>query len=709
MTTTPRQLETLFCPRSIAVVGASRREGTVGHAVVSNLVYGGYTGVIYPVNPSAPSVLGIRCHAELAAVGEPVDLAVSAVAPHLTEAVLEQAAELGCPSVAIITAGFGETGGAGAAAERRMAELARSKGLNVIGPNCLGVINTAADVRMNATFGRQMPRPGNLGLISQSGALCTALLDYAKGSGIGFSRFVSFGNKLDVTETDLCYALASDPNTRAILMYVEDISDAAAFIEAGQRIGHGDDPKPILVIKTGRTAEGAAASASHTGSLVGSDDVYDAMIKQAGAIRVETVAELFNLAEAFTDPVLPRGSRTAIVTNAGGPGIMATDACIRQGLRMARLSEHTRKSLQFQMPPTAAIQNPVDVIGDARHDRYRHALDAVSVDDAVDAVVVIVTPQTMTDITAIARVIGETRRFCGKPVIGCLMGLADMREGAELLHRDYGVPVFAFPEQAMRGLAGKVRYAQWLKKPLGEIARLDADTEAVSKLLAGAGGTDLVEYQALAVLEHYGLGVPAYDLAPDTDAAVAAAERIGYPVVMKIAGPKILHKTDVGGVVLNLADAAAVRKAYDDMIARVRSRMGEQVEIVGVLVQKMLAKGKEVILGMRRDARFGPLLMVGLGGIYTEALRDVSFRLAPLRQTDAHEMIHELRSIKLLTGVRGEPPSDLDALVDSLLRVSQMATEHPQIRELDINPLLVYARGEGAVAADARIILGADA
>jgi acetyltransferase len=560
---------------------------------------------------------------------------------------------------------------------------------------------------MNATFAADTPLRGSIGLISQSGALCTALLDYAKGRKFGFSRFVSFGNKVDVDEIDLLRSLAADPVTKVILMYVEELSAGQAFVEAVHDITHGRNAKPILAIKTGRTSEGAAAAASHTGSLAGSDEVYDAIMAQAGVMRMESVKELFDLARAFTDPALPRGRETAIVTNAGGPGIMAPDACIRNGLKIAHFQDYTSKSLRYQLPATASIKNPVDVIGDATQGRYRAALDAVCADEGVDQVVVILTPQMMTDAADIAEVIGGTKSFSAKPILACFMGLVDVSAGVDLL-RKHGVPTYIFPEDAMRALAAKARFAEWVRTPIHPYRQFEVDCDGVSKIFADeidAGRNQLVEIRALEVFHRFGFPVVPYKLATTADEAAAAADELGYPVVMKIAGPKILHKTEVGGVQLNLHNESEARDAFDNMIATVREKMGADVEVWGTVVQKMLAPGKEIILGMTRDARFGPLLMFGLGGIYTEALRDVAFRLAPIRENVASEMVKDIRSYRLLQGVRGEEPCDVDAIVDCLLRLSQLVTDHPQIRELDVNPLIVYPRGQGAMVADARIIL----
>jgi acetyl coenzyme A synthetase (ADP forming)-like protein len=703
-----RDLTQFFCPRSISVVGASRKEGSVGHALVRNLIYGGYTGVIYPVNPNARGIQGIPCFPDLHSLPYPPDLVVAVVPAPFVERVLLQSAELGSRHILVISAGFKEIGGEGLEREDRLRAIARENGMSILGPNCLGIINTDPLVSMNATFGRDIPPHGTLGLISQSGALCAALLDYAKGRGIGFSQFVSFGNKCDVDEVDLLRSIAADVNTRAIMMYVEDVGSGPRFLEAAHEITHGAHPKPIMVIKSGRTTEGAAAAASHTGSLAGSDELYNALMTQAGVFRVETVSQLFDLAEVFSDPALPAGKRTAIITNAGGPGIMATDACIRYGLELAKFRDYTKKSLQFQMPTVGSIKNPVDVIGDARHDRYRAALDAVTADDQVDQVLVIVTPQTMTDVTEIARVIGETKEFCNKPMVACLMGLVDVSAGVDLLQKKYGVPTFAFPENAMLALAAKTRFGHWVRSTVQGYREFQVDKDGVEALFdreLAAGRHNLIELKALEALQFYGFPTVTYKLATTADEAVAAAREMGYPVVMKISGPKILHKTEVGGVKLDLRDEEAVRTAYATMLDSARRRMGNDVEIWGVVIQQMLDRGKEVILGITRDERFGPVLMFGLGGIYAETFRDVSFRLAPIRENVAREMIHDIRAVKLLEGVRGEPPSDLDAVAECLLRLSQFVTEHPKISELDINPLLVYPHGKGAMVADARIIL----
>jgi len=703
-----RNLETLFAPRSIAVIGASRKENSVGRAITHNLIVGGYTGVVYPVNPKATNILGIRCVPRIQDLDEVADLAVIVVPAEVVEDAINECADHGTRHFLVISAGFKEVGSEGAKREDRLRSVARSRNLSILGPNCLGVINTARNVKMNASFARGMPEAGAIGLLSQSGALCTALLDYAKGRGIGFSRFVSFGNKVDIDETELLQSLADDPHTRVILMYIEDLSNGRAFLDAADEITHGANAKPVLAIKSGRTPEGAAAAASHTGSLAGSDEVYDAVMSQAGVLRIDTVKQLFDFARCLADPTMPRGRRTAIVTNAGGPGIMATDACVRHDLKLAQFRKYTYKSLKFQMPAAGSVKNPVDVLGDAKHDRYRAAFDAVCSDEGVDQMVVIVTPQTMTDVTEIAEVIRDCREFCNKPIVTCMMGLVDVSPGVELLKKS-GIPAYIFPEDAVRSLAAKNRFAESSRMSTGEYQQFDVDRRGADELFTrelAEGRSQLVELRALEVLERYGFPVVPFRIATAADQAVAVAREIGFPVALKIAGPNILHKSDVGGVRLHLTDEESVRCAYDEMVRAVRGRLGPDEEVWGVLVQKMLSPGKEVILGMTRHERFGPLLMFGLGGIYTEALHDVAFRLSPIRNRMAAQMVRDIRSYRLLEGVRGEPPSDIEAIAECLMRLSQLVDDHPSIKELDINPLIVYPQKQGAIVADARIILG---
>lgn len=699
--------EPFFSPQSIAIVGASRKPGSVGFAITRNLIYGGYTGVIHPVNPKSDAILGNPCFRSLTAIGQAVDLAVIIVPAATVYETVREAADMGTRHAIVISAGFREIGGAGIERERRLGELAHEREMILLGPNCFGTINTHAATSMNTTFAREMPRVGGCALLSQSGAVCSALLDYARGVRLGISRVVSYGNKVAVRETDLLLSLAADPQTRVILMYLEELSSGDGFVEVCRQITSGPNGKPIVAIKSGRTPQGAVAAASHTGSLAGSDTVYDAILAEAGVVRVETVEELFASAEVLLDTRKGRGRRTAIISNAGGPAVMATDACVRVGLNVAEFAPDTVTALQPAIPETSRAVNPLDLIGDASEDRYRAALEILTRDPGIDQIMVVFVPQALSQATSIADVIVDVRSKSSKPIVACMMGLVDVADAVEHL-RGLGVPTFAFPEVGMRALANKARFTERSSARTETFRDYEMDDATIERLLLeeiAAGHRNITEARALAILEHAGFPVVQSLLAKSAAEAVAAAQQIGYPVVLKIASPTILHKTEVGGVRLNIADAAGVKEAFEEITAATRAKIAVDEEVWGVLVQPMLRPGRELIVGMTRYARFGPMLVVGLGGIYAEAIGDVAFHLAPLPESAPEAMIHELRSRKLLSGVRGEPPSDMSAIADCLLRLSQFALRHEHVQELDINPLIVYSAGKGAVVADARIIL----
>ena len=701
----PETLRALFEPAAIAVVGASAREGSVGQAVFRNLLFNGYTGTLYPVNPKHRSIMGVRTCASVRDIDDDVDLAVIIVPAAAISEVLAQCAEREIPSAIVISAGFKETGPEGAALEDRISAQARDAGIALLGPNCLGLINTDPAVSMNASFARTMAQPGNIAFMSQSGALCTSILDYARGNNIGFSKFISFGNKADINENDLLNYLAADPQTQVILMYIEDLSEGRDFIHLARDItGEQATCKPILAIKTGRTPEGASAAASHTGSLAGTDEVYDAIMAQAGVLRVDTVQELFDYAMAFGNQPLPAADRVAIVTNAGGPGIMATDACVRQGLRLATFQEETCQALRAALPAAASVKNPVDVIGDARHDRYEAALKAVLADENTDAAIVILTPQTMTDIEEVARVIADLSKTADKPLFASFMGLVDVSPGVRIL-RQHGVPHYPFPEGPARVFKAMWDYSKWLKRPRLEERIFEVDRGRVHRVFAKAreeGRTQLPELEALEVLAAYGFPVLESALAREREDVAGLCDRVRLPVVMKIASPDILHKTDVGGVAVGIETVAAAEETFVRMLQSAQDQRPD-ASVWGINIQAMARPGREVILGATRDPRFGPILMFGLGGIYTEALKDVTFRLAPLRPLSARHMLERIRGRQILEGFRGQPPADLEVLQECLERLSQLVVEFPVIRELDINPLTVYDRG--AMVVDARIIL----
>jgi acetyltransferase len=696
-----------FHPTSAAVIGASTRPDTVGFAAIQNMLKSGFTGCVYPVNPKAKSILGVRAYKSVLEIPDPVDLAIIILPAAAVPGTLDELGEKGTKHAIVISAGFKEVGGEGLEREKELKAAAKRHGIRVIGPNCLGMINTDPTVMMNASFARVFPKRGKLAFMSQSGALCTAILEYARVQDIGFSKFISYGNKADVTEIELLAALADDPLTSVILMYLEDLSDGGAFLRLAQQVTRDSKtPKPILAVKTGRSAEGAAAAASHTGSLAGADEVYDAVMEQGGVLRVETIEELFNYAEAFENQPPPQGRRIGIVTNAGGPGIMATDAAVRSGLTIPRFSDYTLKSLRNQLPPTAALKNPVDVIGDAQHDRYLAALEAVIADENTDMLLVIITPQTMTDLDEIAKTIVEVESYSRKPIAVSFVGLPEESRTVQIL-REKLIPNYPFPEAAVRSLEALARYGEWVRHPKSKVKTFKVARDAAAKVFESErkeGRLALPELKALEVLSAYGIPIAPYRLAADRNEAVAAAKDLGFPVVIKIASPDLLHKTDVGGVVLNLKDEKQLGDAVDAMLGRIRAAQPD-ARIWGVTVQKMIPKGKEIILGATRDPLFGPLLMFGLGGIYTEAFKDVAFRVAPLPEATALEMMASIRSAKLLAGFRGEAPSDTAAAAECLLRLSQLVVEFPEIRELDVNPLVVYEQGKGALAVDCRIIL----
>ena len=705
------RVDPIFRPNSVAVIGASNRVGTVGHDLFRNILFSGYTGTLYPVNPKAASIAGVHAYTNIGEIPENIDLALVMVPPAAVPQVLEECGKKGVRGAVIVTAGFKEIGPAGAALEQQAIAVAHRHNIALVGPNCLGVINTDADIMLNASFGRRMPKHGNIAFLSQSGALCAGILDYARGRDVGFSKFISVGNKADVTEIDLLRYLANDDSTDVILMYLETLVDGRAFIELAREItGELAHRKPILAIKSGRTTQGAAAARSHTGALAGSDAVYDAIFAQAGILRIDTVEELFDFAVGFSRQPLPKGNRFAIVTNAGGPGIMATDASIRHGLELAKLRPETLESLKAKLPPTANFSNPVDVVGDATCDRYTAALEAVLGDPNVDGLVVLVTPQSMTDIEAIAHTIGRIAPTSKKPVLASFFGHVDVSAGVRILEQ-HGVPNYEFPENAARSLAAMCRYTQWLLRPRTKERHFEVDRAAVKQIFAtarGEGRTFLPEAEALAVLKAYGFPLLQHALAKTEDEAAALFQKIGGPVAMKIASPDVVHKLDVGGVLLNISTPEEARAGYNKITNGVKQKL-PSARLFGVEIQAMAGKGVEVILGISKDPAFGHLIMFGLGGTYVEVLKDVSFRLVPIRELGARNMIKSIRAAKVFDSFRGQPPADTDAIAECLERLSQLIVDFPEISELDINPLIVHPEGKGARVADVRIALAPDA
>jgi acetyltransferase len=709
-------LDAIFSPRTMAVVGASTTPGKVGHDIFVNILKGGYKGTLFPVNPSTPSVASVRAYPNVAAIPDELDLAMIILPPKAALTGVKDAIAKGAKGIVIVSAGFKEIGGEGAAIEKQIVAVCREAGVRLVGPNCLGVINPLADTSLNASFSARMPKPGNVSFISQSGALCTAVLDFAADRDFGFSKFISIGNKADVDEVDLLRYFHHDPDTEVIMIYVEELQRGQEFIKTAKEITGGDRPKPILVIKSGRTSAGAQAAASHTGSLAGSEAVYDAIFAQSGIIRVERIDELFDYAIAFAYKnenalgkmrrKVPMGNRVAIVTNAGGPGIVATDMTVVSGLQLAQFSPETTDVLKSHLPVTANVNNPVDVIGDAAQDRYENALSAVIKDENVDGALVILTPQSMTNAIGTAEAVVRIARRSHKPILCSFMGLIDVSAGVKYLQAN-GVPVYRFPENAARSFGALYRYARWLNRQELAVFNFKHDKAAAREIVTGSlktGKTYLGELEGVKLLQSYGFKTLPTVLVRDAKEAVRQADAIGYPVVMKIVSPQIIHKSDAGGVKINLADAPAVRDAFTQIVASARNYNAE-AHIDGVLVQKMAPKGTEVILGASRYPRFGHLLMFGTGGVAVEVFKDVTFRLAPMNRNSARFMVHGIKGFTLLNGFRGKPKADLDAIEQLLVRLSDLVCDNPEIKELDINPLIVHNAGEGATVADCRFIL----
>ncbi|CAN5801607.1 acetate--CoA ligase [soil metagenome] len=699
----PRSLDPVFRPKTIAVIGASRTPGTVGYEIVHNLLAEGFTGTVYPVNPNATSVHSVAAFRSIGDVPGAVDLAIITVPKERALAVVEECGERGVRALVVITAGFREVGPAGLQREQELLAIAQRHGMRMIGPNCLGVVSTAADVRMNATFAPIMPPAGPVSFMSQSGAMGVTILDYAAEYGIGINHFVSVGNKADVSGNDLLEYWAEDPATRVILMYLENFGNPRKFTRIAREI---TKHKPVIAVKAGRTAAGARAASSHTGALAGLDTATDALLAQCGVIRVDTVEELFDLAMAFGHLPVPAGNRVAVVTNAGGPGIIITDACEAFGLSVAELSEETQARLRQNLPEEASVRNPVDMIATATPESYRIALEAVLADPNVDAAIAAFVPPLRVKQQDVARsIVAAQRTYPDKPMLAVLMGRAGLPEGrAEL--RDAGVPAYIFPESAARALAAMHRHRRWLERPVGALVEFDVDRDTVAELITTAQdtGADYLERNAvLAILDAYGLQTLRAGVAATADEAVEVAHQIGLPVVLKVDSPDIVHKTDVGGVALDLRTEDDVRAAFDAMLLNVRQRQPE-AHIDGVTVERFVKGGRETIIGVSQDPAFGPVIMFGLGGIHVEVLRDVAFRVQPVSDIDADEMVRSIRGIKLLEGMRGEPASDMPALRQAIQRVSQLVGDHPQITEMDINPFLVFENG--GMAVDARIRIG---
>jgi len=693
-------LESLFSPKTVAVIGASRTPGKVGHEVVKNLLEGGFEGEIVPVNPGAADILGLKCHNDLKSYGGQIDLSVIAIPNNLVKTAVEQSVQAGAKAVVVITAGFKEIGAEGAKQEQELVRFCKAREVRLLGPNCLGLINTHA--KMNASFAPKMPKAGSISVLSQSGALATAILDWFAARHLGMGKMVSIGNKADLDENDFLRAFAADEQTKVIVGYLESIGDGDEFVRVAEA---ASGVKPVMILKAGTTQAGTKAASSHTGSLAGADMAYGAAFKRSGVIRAEGFEELFDYATAFAMQPLPKGDRIAIITNAGGPGIMAADAVENQGMKVAVLTESVATALKKKLPAAASVGNPIDVLGDAEPDRYVEAINAAQDDENVDAIVVILTPQAMTQPAETARSIAKSLRG-EKPVLACFMGGEDVMPGRDELVA-HNLPDYPAPERAVAALKAMCDYAAWRHRPPRIVTRYPVNRRRVERIIARhlrMKQYNIGEAKAKEILRAYKFNVPPGDAALTAEQAIEVAERIGYPVAMKIASPDILHKSDMGGVKLNLNQAEEVRDAYDLMMLRI-SQKAPQARLEGVYVEKMCGKGREVIIGMTRDPQFGPMLMFGLGGIFVEVMKDVTFYLAPITASEAMQMLESTRSYNLLKGVRGQKGVNIEGIAAGIQRISQLVTDFEQIVEMDINPFIVGPVGAEPIAADARITI----
>ncbi len=703
----PREhpLDPFFGPETVAVIGATENPGTVGRTVLWNLMSSPFGGTVFPVNPKRPGVLGIKAYPNIGAVPEKVDLAVVVTPAPSIPGIIRECVDAGVKAAVVISAGFKEVGPAGAELERRVVEEAKRGHLRVIGPNCLGVMCPLSG--LNATFARSMALPGHVGFISQSGALCTAVLDWSLREQVGFSAFLSIGSMSDVGWGDLIDYLGQDARTRSILIYMETIGDARSFLSAAREVALS---KPILVIKPGRTEAAAKAAASHTGSLTGSDEVLDAAFRRAGVLRVNNIADLFYMAEVLAKQPRPKGPRMTIVANAGGPAVLATDALVTHGAQVTQLSDETMEALNQVLPAVWSHNNPVDIIGDAAPERYAKALEIVAKDPNSDGMLVILTPQAMTDPTRTAEMLRPYAHIEGKPVLASWMGGTEVAAGEEILNRA-GIPTFPYPDTAARAFVYMSRFAHILRGlyetpivPTGEQAEVHrARAEAIIQGARRAGRTILTEFESKQLLSTYGIPIAETYVARSEEEAIALAGKIGYPVVLKLFSETITHKTDVGGVQLNLRDLNAVSAAYKAIETAVSEKAGRE-HFQGVTVQPMIRHfGYELILGSSIDPQFGPVLLFGMGGQLVEVFRDRTLALPPLNSTLARRMMERTRIYTALKGVRGRPPVDLAALEQLLVLFSQLVVEQPWIQEIDINPLL--ASPERLIALDARVVV----
>ncbi len=695
------QMRELFEPASVAVIGASAEHNKVGNIILGNIIESGFQGPLYPINPRYQEVLGLKCYPRVTDVPGPVEMAVVVVPAKFVLQVMEECGKKGVKAAVVISAGFKEVGLEGAKLEKQLGEIAHRYGMRVLGPNCLGLINTHH--RMNATFAQEGPKEGNIAISSQSGAICVVVLDWAANINIGFSKFISVGNKLDVDEGHLLEYLREDPQTKVIGMYIEGTDRGREFLRQAELT---TKLKPVIALKAGRTNSGAKAASSHTGAMSGSDKVYDAAMRQAGVVRVKSIEEMFDLLQAFSTMPLPEGEGLAIVTNAGGLGVMAADACSDNGLTLASFEASTIERLKQGLPAAASLYNPIDVVGDADAERYDHAIRTVMDDPNVACVVALLAPTDLVDISSVAKTLTAFAGTSPKPIVTSFVGGKEMMAPIDML-KAAGIPNYPSPERGIRALAAMVEHRHSLDRPEPHpVAPFAADHDEVRQIIdhvRSEARLQLSEAEGKGILKAYGIATPMEGIARDLKRALDLAESIGYPVVMKVESPDIAHKTDVGGVVLGIDDPQELERSYQVMLSKVREKM-PKAKITGVSIQKMV-KGREVIVGMVRDDQFGPVITFGLGGIFVEIMRDVTQGIAPLDRDDVERMVRSIRAYPMLAGARGKRPGDIPALVEVILKISQIAMEFPELEELEMNPVMVGDEGTGVTAVDALVTI----
>lgn len=701
-TVIPASLDGLFRPRSVAVIGASSTKLTIGRQMLHNLIRGEFQGKVFPVNPSADVIHSIKAYPSVLDIPDPVDLALIIVPREHVAKVAEECGKKGVKGLVVISAGFKEAGKKGLELERNVLAIVRRYGMRMIGPNCFGVVNTEPTVNLNATFGKTFPKRGNIAFVSQSGALGEAIMVHAQEAHLGFSMFASIGNKADISGNDLLEYWADDPGTEIILMYIENFGNPRRFIKIARELSRR---KPIVVVKSGRTAQGARAASSHTGALAGLDVGADAFFEQTGVIRVDTVEQLFDVASALSQQPIPKGPRVMIATNAGGPAILATDSLISHGLETPQLSDSTRKKLQAKLPPEVNFSNPLDLIAGAGPKEFEQALRILRSDRRYNAIIPIFVPPITVDPSDVSQAIANGVKGGNKTVLSCFMGVRSGSEGVNVL-KENGLPAYRFPDAIAKTLERLVWYHNWLERPRGAIHIHEVDSAKVRKIIDKAeadGVHEVVGGDALEIIAAYGIDVAEYYSATSVEDAVAVSDKIGYPLVMKVDSPQILHKTDVGGVAVDLRTADEVRNAFERMRKKVEARA--DASNFSVVLQKMIRGGVETVMGMTLDPTYGPLIMFGLGGVFVEVMKDVSFRVCPVSNVTAERMVESIKSYPLLAGFRGSKPVDKQALVSGLMRLSQLVNDFDEFAEIDINPFIASSRKNESCVVDARFVL----